>query len=265
MPMTCAAVLAGWWTENWFTISNSVVCLLAGAALNHFFDRLSKRDKAPRFSMRSQNLVRGLSSRVADVSVRFEGYAEPVKNLTVTRVHIWNAGRGTITPADVAADRPIALRVKSGVILSAHKIHEADPSNRFEVICNAERTVATLTFDHIDWREDVIIQVFHTGTGPNDLEVDGKIRGAGKPKRVGAVPLSPGVTLVLGLLAGGLLTELSNRITDTKGDAGLLFVFLVLALLVVGALMGLARRRLRPVGWRKFQKGFGRAADEELD
>jgi hypothetical protein len=107
------------------------------------------------------------------------GYGSPVKALTVTKIAFWNAGTETINRQDVVKGNPLSLRAKSGVVILSVSILERTMTfNKLECGLNRERTEATITFDYLDHNDGVLIQIFHSGTGNDDIQLEGTIKGA---------------------------------------------------------------------------------------
>src|SRR5439155_27204900 len=129
--------------------------------------------------IRSNNIFSGLERTIPDLEVKFPGYGSPVKALTVTKIAFWNAGTETIDRHDVVKDNPLSFRSKSGVvILSVSVLERTNPFNKLECWLNRERTEATITFDYLDHNDSGLIQIFHSGTGNLDIQLEGTIKGA---------------------------------------------------------------------------------------
>ena len=169
--------MAEWWVTNWGNVIGVVGIVLTVIGLCLSFKGWKR--KRPTYVIRSNNIFSGLEHTIPDVEVKFPGYGSPVKALTVTKIAFWNAGTETINRHDVVKDNPLSLRAKPGVvILSMSVLERTLPFNKVECGLNRERTEATITFDYLDHNDGGLIQIFHSGTGNDDIQLEGTIKGA---------------------------------------------------------------------------------------
>ena len=118
----------------------------------------------------SNNIFSGLEHTVPDVEVKFAGYGQPIKALTVTKIAFWNAGTETIKKQDVVKDDPIAVQGKEGIVfLSASVIECVSPLNKLDCKLKSDRSLVNITFEYLDYNQGGNIQVFHTGYLPSSL------------------------------------------------------------------------------------------------
>ncbi|MEX2310494.1 MAG: hypothetical protein WD738_23200 [Pirellulales bacterium] len=199
-----------WWAANWEKVI-AVVGTLAGVIGVYFGFKGWKRKK-PTYLIYSNNIFSGLEHTVPDVEVKFRGYGQQIKALTVTKIAFWNAGTETIRRQDVVKDDPITIQAKDGIVfLSAGVIESVSPLNKIDCKVNQDRSVVTITFEYLDRGQGANIQIFHTGSASDDITVEGTIIGALPLRRVRRdsrqPPLWPGVVgvcilwLLWGLLA----------------------------------------------------------------
>jgi hypothetical protein len=175
----------------WIILLGIFLSLLGviGLPLSVFLYFKSKRERLPRWSVRSNNIIKGHKDKYPAVSVRFQGFGDEISNLTVSKVILWNHGKETIRKADVIKPG-ITLRLKEGLtILDVSVVQVRTAENKFAVTRSQDRSSATIAFDYIDHGEGVMFQVFHTGTSDHDLTITGKVMGAGEPVRM---PVTPG-------------------------------------------------------------------------
>jgi hypothetical protein len=140
--------------------------------------------------------------------VHFEGYGEPIPNLTVTKVLFWNAGRDTIKKSDVVKGQQVALVAQGNTkILEADIIEQNHPTNSIRVTVTRERDRANVDFDYLDHGHGAVIQVFHTGLKQADLQISGVIQGTKgikEAKDKAPVWFRLLLALALGLFCGAL-------------------------------------------------------------
>lgn len=177
--MSSFSQLAEWWGLNpWVGIVSLVIAVLSAILMIIFYIK-EKKVKSPCYTVQSNNLVRDLVSRIDPLEMRYSG--QQIENLTVTKLAFWNAGRDTIDNQDVASADPLTVHVKEGYkILDTKILHEKNPTNQFSTTTSDDRSYFTLQFDYVDKGEGVVIQFFHTGLSNEDIEIGGRIKGAGE-------------------------------------------------------------------------------------
>ena len=154
------------------------ILAIAGPLLAIFFYRKGRKEKLPRYDLRSNNVVRDLSGRYESLQMFYGG--KQVQNLTVTRVILWNAGRETIRDTDVATSAPIVIRpVGSCSILDARVVQENNSASKFSISTGPHPEVRC-QFEYLDRDQGAVVQVVHTGKSSSDLEIAGTIKEAGK-------------------------------------------------------------------------------------
>ena len=107
------------------------------------------------------------------LEIKYNG--NPIKNLAVTRIVIWNKGRDPIKREDIAPKDPIAIHFREDVIgdPTVSPPAQTSPNN---VSLKKENRKIIIDFDFLDFEDGAIIQVFHTsrlildlGTNPSEL------------------------------------------------------------------------------------------------
>src|ERR1043165_3389424 len=104
----------------------------------------SKKEKKPRYSMRSFRLVPDTVQALKGVEIRYEGKIVP--NLAVTRFAIWNHGREPIELADVAPKNPLRIQLESEQqLLGANIVRYTTEENSFQVHPSLEESEVRIT------------------------------------------------------------------------------------------------------------------------
>jgi hypothetical protein len=180
--------MGDWWTDNWFNVVgviSAIVTILGG-----YFSLKGWKRKKPTYVIRSNNIFSGLTHTIPDVEVKFAGYGPPLPALTVTKVAFWNAGNETVNKGDIVKTNPLRLLAKPPVVILAVSVLErTTPHNQFDHALKKDRTEASLTFEYLDHNEGALLQVFHTGTGNEDIQIEGTIKGV--PRMRGLPVKSP--------------------------------------------------------------------------
>jgi hypothetical protein len=165
----------------WLTIILALTTVL-GFVLMIVFYMKGKRERKPYYDIISFNLVQGLVNRVDSLEMFYSG--ELIENLTVTRVALWNGGRETINDRDIVSIDPPRARAKEGCKILSAQVLYATPTNQFGLEMAEDHSNVVFNFDYMDKDEGMVVQLFHTGISSRDVEVCGKIKGAGQITRV---------------------------------------------------------------------------------
>ncbi len=158
---------------------------IIGLFLAIFFYIKGKKVKLPYYAIRSHNIVRDLVSRIDSLEMLYAG--ERIENLTATKIAFWNAGNDTIKREDIPDKAPLTVTVKKGYkILEAKILHFIEEANQFSIPISEDKSHISIYFEYLDKNQGVIIQLLHTGKSKQDIEINGKIKGFGIPKRKNA-------------------------------------------------------------------------------
>lgn len=81
-----------------WAIATFIVCVafaILGIAATVYVAVIGFRDRNIRYALRTNNLMRDVTaSKMPGATLTFAGFAPPIVNLSVTRLALWNAGRG---------------------------------------------------------------------------------------------------------------------------------------------------------------------------
>jgi len=149
--------------------------ILIGAILSYYFYRKSIRIKEPVWSIRSYNLVQGLSSKLSGVDVTYNG--ESVHNLTITKLMFWNAGEETLNAADIKTSDPLRITISDAIVLEASILQSNNPSTQFQIEVSKSGDAIFINFDYLNHLDGAVIQIIHTGISSAHLSVQGAIKG----------------------------------------------------------------------------------------
>lgn len=161
--------------NHWFIVITGL-CSAIGIPLAIFYYFKSLRVRKPRYAVRTTALISASKARISALKITFDGYDQPITNLSVTNLAFFNDGKETIRREDIAS--PLTLYIEDDVILDAALIQHTTEDNEFDITSN--NTSATITFRYVDFDEGALFQILHTGKS-EDITLDGKIMGAGTP------------------------------------------------------------------------------------
>lgn len=131
--------------------------------------------KKPCFKIRGINIISPYIFLDNPIKVLF--LDEPVKSLTMTRVVFWNNGRATINSSDIARADPLKIaahdenRILAIGILGNNKV-----GANFSVDL-INQNAAVINFDFMDYKNGLVIQVYHTGSKEDELYIEGSVKG----------------------------------------------------------------------------------------
>lgn len=166
----------------------AIVSILIGCAVSYWFYRKGTKEKIPTWYMNAYNLIQDNASNLRDLKIIFRG--KEVKNISVSKIMFWNAGKETIDASDVSATNPLTIVCsKNDYILDVSILRDnsksINPSIKFLNESNNEyKNTANLYFDYLDYKKGFIIQVIHTNINKKDITIEGEIKGVDSIKRL---------------------------------------------------------------------------------
>ena len=127
--------------------------------------------------------------RVALPGLKLLYLEEEIRNLAVTRVMLINLGRGPIRRDDLATQLPLQVRPKSGEVhmLNSQLLAVSTPaqtSAQLAVTFEKRNHRARIEFAYLNRGWGGVIQVVHTGTSSDAIEVVGDIVGVDRLRRL---------------------------------------------------------------------------------
>ena len=149
---------------------------VVGIATGYIFYLRGKREKEPCYSISEVNLIKGYSSALKDLKIKYK--RKPIENLTVGKVAFWNNGKETINKDDIdTALPPMLLAQDNTIILDVKILETTNPANRFSVTLAEDGKSALIWFDYLNNNDGALLQVIHTGISYANYIVYGKIKG----------------------------------------------------------------------------------------
>ncbi|WP_165235860.1 hypothetical protein [Aquisphaera insulae] len=168
----------------WFAISGWIIGAISVVATVITYV-MSKREKRLVYCVTSSMIMSNLQSRLPSLRITYEGHGEPVTDLTVSRMVIWNAGKDTIKREDTVKNSPLTILCKRGVHVLDVDVHSVSSiASNIDVKLNRDKTAIHLSFLFLEHDDGVSLQIVHTGVGSGDVFLLGHIIGAGEPRRV---------------------------------------------------------------------------------
>ena len=152
-----------------FVLENNEILTIGGLIIGvigiilaiYFYSR-SKRIKKSTYQIRSFNLINESLSKLPDLKVIYK--ESIIKNLTVTKIALWNSGNETINENDLVKLDPLRISPSEGTeIYNIEIVDIVENSNCFNLIQNNNDW--NILFDYLDTNEGCVINVYHSGSG----------------------------------------------------------------------------------------------------
>jgi hypothetical protein len=145
----------------------------------------SRKDRRPVYDQKSFNLIRDQTSKVKGLRITHNG--EEVRDLTLTKVALWNRGRETINRGDVAPSDALRLTAMPEYrIIQAEVTYAKTKANNFSLKLADDRLTVLIDFDYFHTNEGVMIDIYHTGSSNEHIKLEGTIKGVAQILRGGA-------------------------------------------------------------------------------
>jgi hypothetical protein len=202
-----------------------LLSIIVSIVVGVYFYQRAKREKAPCWAIRTNNLIVGTKSKLPNIEITYNG--QQVENISVSRLLFWNDGADTIDHSDMVRSSPLRIVGDNGAtLLDATILRANNATNSFSVSSPTSENTCLLDFEYLDKGEGALIQVVHTGISSNDLKVVGAIKGVKSlrlKKLKPATPLTPvwKAVIIFGLGAMAYLLFLTRLRTIRSIPPGL--------------------------------------------
>ena len=155
---------------------NTIFLMLAIISLimSFVFYKKSIKEKKLVFLSRSFNLLNNSLSSLPELKIEYNN--QLVKQLTLTKISIWNSGKETINESDVANGDYLKISASSEVIFYSSNIDFANRKiNELKIFSNENEI--KIGFDFLDYSDGGIIDIYHNGKETTEFKVSGTIKG----------------------------------------------------------------------------------------
>jgi hypothetical protein len=124
--------------------------------------------------------------------------------LSLTKVMIWNAGRGSVVGNDIARTDPLTVKVGDDAEILTHSIEYSSSQAVSPIIENTAQGVVRVAFDVLNPTDGFVIGLVHTGGPGATAVVSGTVRDVRRLTRVrpdyGRNPMWPLSLMLVGIL-----------------------------------------------------------------
>lgn len=218
---------------------------VVGIVLASVFYLRGRRYKRLSFSYCSFPLIAKSVAQIPGFSASFAG--NPVHELTMQKIFLWNSGTEMISKGDISTIDAIRVTLpETAQLLTCDVTISSALTNDISVTLLPDTpNTANISFDYFAPRQGAVLTLLHTGSEEDPTSVLGTIKGGGSPSNWRRSTLT-GVMQRLILLTGVvlLLILLSVTMVDTWW-LNILIVLLLSVLMTVieyGLLYALSRR-----------------------
>lgn len=122
----------------------------------------SKRKKEFMYISNSYQIIQIGEETIPKLKLTYDN--KVVDNIVITKYALWNSGNTTIEACDILNEKPLKISStdKNTTILDIKIISESDVTNKFR-IADIKENCAEISFDFINPKDGIVIQVIHTG------------------------------------------------------------------------------------------------------
>lgn len=165
--------LMKWLNENqWLNLIFLLLAVL-GIIVSFYLYFKGKRRKNPIYLIKTFNLIRNRVSKLKQVKIVYD--ERTIKNLSITKVSIWNKGNEVINNTDIAPKEPIRVVVDNGK-LDAIVRQVKNESNNFSIHISQDKKSVIIDFDYFYTNEGISFEVYHTGTSGKNIKLKGSLK-----------------------------------------------------------------------------------------
>lgn len=158
----------------------SIALGVAGVILALYFYKRSIPIRQLSYACRTFRIISDKCQRVPELGVTYEG--KNIPSLSVTKLAVWNAGTEALRAQDIPSSDPlvIATRGNKAQLLKVMFIEATHPANAaaVQIFVREGNELAKLTFEYLNPGDALLVDVVHTGTGIDDIELRGSLVGA---------------------------------------------------------------------------------------
>lgn len=164
-----------WMNENqWLNLIFLILALL-GIIVSIYLYFKGKRRKTPVYLIKTFNLIKDRVTKLDRVKIVCD--ERTIKNLSITKVSLWNRGNEVINKTDIAPKEPIRIVVDNDFeILDAIVSKVKNEANNFSILISPDKKSVIIDFDYFYTNEGILLEVYHTGTSGNNIKLKGSLK-----------------------------------------------------------------------------------------
>lgn len=161
---------------NPLTTLVSIFIGIIGVVASFIFYFKGKQIKKLKIELKSINLLKNSIENIKGLNIEFLGNSIP--NLTVTKLALWSDGNHSIYKQDLAFADPLSINALNNTsFLEVKIIYSKNKCNLITTTLFENNKQIIIDFDFLNYEDGAVIQILHTGSSSNDIEVSGTIIG----------------------------------------------------------------------------------------
>ncbi|MBE9157471.1 hypothetical protein IQ265_11645 [Nodosilinea sp. LEGE 06152] len=162
--------------QGWVGSLLGILGILTGL----YFYLASTKRKILKYQIYSEKLIEDFQNEVDGLKITY--YAQPISNLAISHVYVWNAGRDVIRRNDISEFEPIEILV-NGKLMGAIKLLSLRNGKNNGFLPERAEDKILINFSYIGHRDGFNIRFFHTWKDSIIVNVRGDVIGEQKPSR----------------------------------------------------------------------------------
>jgi len=165
----------------------STVIAIGGLIVAWYWGNRSVQRKRPTWATVTLNEVTKHASHLEGLEVLYRYHGQAVPQLSRSNLAFWNAGGIAIRASDAVPKAPLTLIALHGYhLLEVVPVQNTDDSSGL-IVDRINDDSVSITFDHLEGKQGVVIQVIHTGLSDADINLTGSFIDADKLTRLSLV------------------------------------------------------------------------------
>lgn len=165
--------IAKWISENPYITAAGLFATFLGLIIAIITPIIQRRRKNLCYSYSTTPLVKEDVANINGIEILFHG--NPVEQLSISSVQIWNGGNVIIAPNDFYKGHELNLKTQDNVsILGIDMLKQSEDT--IECIPTCFSNNITFSFQAFEKKEYISFNVYHTGSTETKLALTGKIK-----------------------------------------------------------------------------------------
>lgn len=165
--------IANWIAKNPYFTAAGLIATFLGLIIAIIVPIIQKRRKNLCFSYSTTPLVKKDISNINGIEISFHG--NPVEQLSVSNVQIWNGGNTIIAFEDFYKGHELNLSLNDkAIILGIDMLKQSEDT--IECTTKLSNAQVNFSFQSFEKKEYVSLNIYHTGNAETKLLLNGKIK-----------------------------------------------------------------------------------------
>lgn len=164
--------------SKWTFILGTIITTI----ISYIFYKKSNRERKPCWAIQTNNLIQGFHKIFNDLNIKYK--EKEIDTLSISKIGFWNEGKQEIDSSDINLNSNLCIVTNSeGVRILDSKIIKVNGDGDFKALFCENENKVKIKFSYLNKNWGGIIQVIHTGTSSDDLNLIGNIKGSKISKR----------------------------------------------------------------------------------